>query len=142
MGDQVQKQLNSLWEARVKSLGFDLLNHSVTFELEFNNMGLNSSHLLRFSGVSAFCFVNNDGQERLYLPPAEPDDYVELTSVYYDDAGVGEFRLTPTADWEGHKFNSRPNFTLEIWSSWMLVEASHVTIDTITLEVGYPANSK
>ncbi|MNS86553.1 hypothetical protein D3C72_1204610 [compost metagenome] len=69
----------------------------------------------------------------------EEGDYLELTSIDFT-TGVGSITFDTLAPNWLKNYSSSPNFVLEIWSSFLFIEAQKLTINDIEYEVEVPLN--
>ncbi|MHB1685219.1 MAG: YxiG family protein [Bacilli bacterium] len=134
---KVQAALDNLWAGVVNDYVFDILKRRVIFEVTVFDGDSEKCHRLEFNGVSSFYFVNADGEGRYNIPTLEEGDYVELTSIHYLEEGLGTISAKVTSqDWVGHHFPSNPNLCIEVWSSWLLVEASNIRVNDLSFDLG------
>ncbi len=139
---QLQASLDRLWAGIVKDLHFDPLANRITFSIRVIREGRSSEHSLVFEGVASFHYVNNVAERRLDLYPVEPDDYLELTSVWYEPKGVGHVVITSGTDPWTQQWWASANFFIEMWNHILIIEASRVIIDSDAFDVGYPPISR
>lgn len=133
---EVQSALDDLWAGVVSEYVFDVLNRKIMFTVTVFDGDSEKRQRLEFNGVSSFYFVNADGESRFRIPVVEAGDYVELTSIHYLVDGIGTVMADVTSqEWRGHQFPSKPNFCIEIWSSWLLIEAHNIFLDDNSIDL-------
>lgn len=128
MSDLIET-LNLLWAGTIKTIDFNLLNHSIFLEIEvFENANVFKYEVI-FEGVSAFYFSQNEGDNRLQTPLYDEGDYLELTSIHYVKEGIGNILIeSPREKWTKNWYASA-NFILEIWSSHLFIEAKSLSVN-------------
>lgn len=135
---QIKECLNDLWANVIDDINIDVYNHRIVFTTRANDIGIVKNYKLTFEQVSSFYFLENAGEDRYNQFEPEEDDYLELTSINYHPQGVGLISInSKTDDWV-KQYISNANFSLEIWSSMLFVEAKRVLINDKGFDVGYP----
>lgn len=125
----LENLLNKLWGSSIKKLEFDVLRNSITFELTTVDLEEATDYHVTFIGVSSHYYTRNNGASRLAPFSFEEGDYLELTSIDYFKAGVGEIAIhAPEKEWVGG-YKASANFALEIWSALLFIEATSVRIN-------------
>lgn len=132
------KNINSLWAGIIKRIEFNLLKHSIFLEIEVVENGRDFSFNVLFEDVSSHFYSNSEGVERLQISSYDEGDYLELTSIHYFEEGIGHIWIeSQKENWANNWFASA-NFVLEIWSSYLFIEAKSLSINGEKFEVGYP----
>lgn len=135
---QLKVRLDDLWANIIEEMNIDVFNHSITFTTKAIDNGTITNNQLTFEEVSSFYFVEGIGDERLNLLEPEEDSYLELTSIHYHPKGVGLISVkSETEEWV-KQYVSNSNFSIEIWSSMLFVEANRIVINGKTFDVGQP----
>ncbi|WP_338751120.1 hypothetical protein [Bacillus sp. FJAT-52991] len=126
----IQDQLNALWGAVITASHIDLQNDTVIFKLEMIKNNVVQLCELRFIDVSAFYYVKDRLPFRFNFYDREKVDYLELTSIHYQDEGSAsiQIHLPEEAEWS-REFSSNANIILEIWDSVLLIEAREFNLD-------------
>lgn len=133
MMDKLRKQLNHLWAGEITYINFDLLKKSVTINIIVTENEKTENFEVIFINVSAYYFINNNGENRFDFYEVEQDDYLELTSIDYIGREIKEIKINSHSKWVDEYFSSA-NFLLEIWSSIVLIEAESIKINGIAFE--------
>ncbi|WP_251272849.1 hypothetical protein [Domibacillus indicus] len=134
----LQDCLNDLWANVIQKMDIDVFNHTITFQTKEIEHETIRNHQLRFEQVSSFYFLEGAGKERFRVLETEEDSYLELTSIYYYPEGIGSISIqSETEEW-AEQYSSNSNFSLEIWSSILFVEAKRVVINHSVFDVEYP----
>ncbi|ARU62151.1 hypothetical protein CBW65_14935 [Tumebacillus avium] len=128
--ENLQDLLNCLWAGVIEKHTVDLFNHTIEFDVRTNWGGVISYHHLKFTGVKAVYYINDQF-------PSEPEegDYLELSSVSYDKDMEMEVKVSADSKEYSH-LNSKANFLLEIWGREVLIDALSVEVDGKFFEVG------
>ncbi len=136
--DSIQNKLNGLWSSVIDYYEFNVLKHTIIFNVTIIENGNRIKDCITFKGVSAYHFYEDYGDQRFY--PIEPDDgdYAELTSIKYYKNGIGNIKIKSQTEPWSEKYYSNANFVLEIWNSMLFIEASIVIIDDVEYELKYP----
>lgn len=138
--NEIQNKLNELWESSIDFYEFNILNHTITFNVTVIENGKESKYGVKFKGVSSYHFYEDSKEKR--FNPLEPDDedYLELTSIQFYKDGIGNITNKSQTEKWSEQYYSNANFSLEIWNSMLFIEASKIIIDGIEYEVKYPNN--
>jgi len=124
-----QDLINNLWSNIIEDMDIDVMNNSIRFKTLSIDKGISSKHEIRFEKVSSFFFVRDSGEQRFNFYPQEEGDYLELTAIDYYPEGIGHIAVRPeTENWTKQYF-SNANFSIEIWSSFLFIEAGRIVID-------------
>ena len=127
--NELTENLNSLWTGIIKRINFDLLKHSIVLELEIIENTKVFNYELIFEEVSSYFFLNNEGNNRIEIYPYEEGDYLELTAIHYIKEGIGDIVIkSQQEEWTRNLYASA-NFVLEIWSSYLFIEAKSVLVN-------------
>lgn len=136
--EQLKAYIDDLWANVIVEMNIDVYNHRITFITKAIDDGTITNNHLMFEEVSSFYFVESTGEGRFNLLEPEEDSYLELTSIEYYPNGVGVISVkSKTEEWV-KQYISNSNFTIEIWSSMLFVEAKRIVINGKTFDVGYP----
>ena len=138
--DKIQNKLNELWAAVIDFYEFDILNHTITFELTVIENGKEEKHNVKFKGVSSYHFYEDSEEQR--INPLEPDegDYLELTSIQFYENGIGDITTKSETEKWAEQYYSNSNFVLEMWNSMLFIEASNIILNDVEYKVKYPNN--
>lgn len=129
--EKIKTEINKFLESKITKIEFKMLDNIIRFELKvFYNNKFNF-HLLEFKNVSSYYFMNNFSNRRKeFLISDEPDDYLELTSFEFINDENAIIYLQTTKEWSNNKFNSVPQFAIEIWNRFLFIEAEFIIIDS------------
>lgn len=116
------------------------LNHNITITIKSTEYGIEKKINIVFGEVSAYFFVENNGDKKINLLSYDKEDYLELTSIEYYEVGVGKVMIESSASRWTDQYFSSANFVLEIWSSVLFIEAKTVGINGEIFKVEYPRN--
>lgn len=141
----IQKELDSLEESVIETVQFDFLYKKIMFNVRpFNNDLVK----LIFHDVSSYYFLKAYGKFRFNISEPDPGDYTELTAIGFSENGFGKFifeseKFGRAIFEDSDKYHLEPlyssaNFALEIWASYLFIEASGITIGDKYFEVGRP----
>jgi hypothetical protein len=138
--DKIENKLNELWASVIDFYEFNILNHTITFNVTVIENGKEAKYNIKFKGVSSYHFYEDNGEQR--INPVEPDDgdYLELTSIQFYKNGIGNITTKSQVEQWAEQYYSNANFALEIWNSMLFIEASNVILDDVEYEVKYPNN--
>lgn len=126
--------LNLLWAGTIKRIDFNLLKHSISLEIEVIENASVLKYEVIFEGVSAYFFSNNEGDERLQIEPYDEGDYLELTSIHYIKEGIGNIIIESQREKWTKNWYASANFVLEIWSSYLFIEAKSLSVNGRTFK--------
>jgi len=129
---ELQQQLNQLWAGKINKLDFNLLASELKISITVLDNQTTTNYDITFKEVSAYYFVNNDGESRKNFYEVEQGDYLELTSIDYFPEGVGEITLTSAKNDWARNYYSGANFALEFWSSILFLESNVIEINKTT----------
>jgi len=121
--------LNHFWESIIKNIAVDILNSSISIELEIVENGESYKHTVIFKEVSSYFYLNNIGDSRLCIHQPEEDEYLELTTINYLEEGVGQIKVVSMNETWANQCFASANFVIEIWSRILFIEAKKVIID-------------
>jgi|LSQX01.2.fsa_nt_gb hypothetical protein len=134
------KTLNLLWAGTIKRIEFILLKHSILLEIEVVENESVFNFEVIFEGVSSYFYSNNEGDERLQIDSYDEGDYLELTSMHYIEEGIGDISIKSQRESWTKNWYASANFVLEIWSSYLFIEAKSLSVNGTKFQVGYPIN--
>jgi hypothetical protein len=128
----IDNALRRVYAGYIEEFRVNLLQHQLSLTVAQYRTGYAPDyHQLVFDGVSAFLFVEGEGEWRFNLVEWER---AEISEVYYFHEPNDHVRYTQ--DKKGRpQYEAHPNFYLEIWSSPLLVEAKAIILDGIRYEV-------
>ncbi|HDX9577533.1 TPA: hypothetical protein ROX88_001025 [Bacillus pseudomycoides] len=123
-GIDIQSILDGLWGAKIVDTHIDLLNDSIQFILQVIDNGVIKDVKIGFIDVSSFYCVKDDENLRFEFYDREKIDFLELTTIYYQDPKLSEvkFNLQNEKEWSS-QYSTGVNIIMEIWDSILLVEA-------------------
>ncbi|MBJ8099126.1 hypothetical protein JDS98_13655 [Bacillus cereus group sp. N11] len=126
----IQSILDNLWGATVLETHIDLLNDSIKFTLQVIDNGVIKDYKLVLIEVSSFYYVKDDEKRRFAFYDREKVDYLELTTIYYEDPNLSEVKLSLQNEKEwSSKYSTGVNIIIEIWDSILLVEAKQFSLN-------------
>ncbi|MGH1286501.1 YxiG family protein [Bacillus toyonensis] len=126
----IQSILDDLWGATISDTHIDLLNDSIKFTLQVIDNGVIKDYKLVFIEVSSFYYVKDDEKRRFAFYDREKVDYLELTTIYYEDPNLSEVKLSLQNEKEwSSKYSTEVNIIIEIWDSILLVEAKQFSLN-------------
>jgi hypothetical protein len=125
MSEEIDRILGKLWESTITSFQFDFSLHQLKLELVAIEGGKQSKYAVIFGGVSAFFFVNGQGEKRFDLSDW---NYAELSEIYhFDHKEIQVNTITTEKGFYPHSVT--PNIFIESWSSNLFIEAKSVSIN-------------
>ncbi|WP_020059911.1 YxiG family protein [Bacillus sp. 123MFChir2] len=129
-GIDIQSILDGLWGAKILDTHIDLLNDSIQFILQVIDNGVIKDVKIGFIDVSSFYYVKDDENLRFEFYDREKIDFLELTTIYYQDPKLSEvkFNLQNEKEWSS-QYSTGVNIIMEIWDSILLVEARKLTLN-------------
>jgi hypothetical protein len=138
--NEFQNKLNEIWAGVIDFYEFNILKHTITFNITVIENGQKSKHFIVFKGVSSYHFYENSEEQR--LNPVNPDegDYLELTSIQFYKNGIGNITTKSQIEQWAEQYYSDANFVLEIWNSMLFIEASNLILNDVEYGVKYPNN--
>lgn len=126
----IQYILDNLWGATILETHIDLLNDSIKFTLQVIDNGVIKDYKLVLIEVSSFYYVKDDEKRRFAFYDREKVDYLELTTIYYEDPNLSEVKLSLQNEKEwSSKYSTGVNIIIEIWDSILLVEAKQFSLN-------------
>ncbi|AXK17360.1 hypothetical protein COF61_31345 [Bacillus toyonensis] len=126
----IQSILDDLWGATILETHIDLLNDSIKFTLQVIDNGVIKDYKLVLIEVSSFYYVKDDEKRRFAFYDREKVDYLELTTIYYEDPNLSEVKLSLQNEKEwSSKYSTGVNIIIEIWDSILLVEAKQFSLN-------------
>ncbi|HDR7316026.1 YxiG family protein [Bacillus toyonensis] len=126
----IQSILDNLWGATILETHIDLLNDSIKFTLQVIDNGVIKDYKLVSIEVSSFYYVKDDEKRRFAFYDREKVDYLELTTIYYEDPNLSEVKLSLQNEKEwSSKYSTGVNIIIEIWDSILLVEAKQFSLN-------------
>jgi hypothetical protein len=130
--------LDNLWYNVIDDIKVDVFNHRIIFNTRARKDETIIFNQITLEEVSSFYFVEGIDKDRFNLLELEEGDFLELTSIDYHPKGIGLIAIkSKTEDWV-QQYISNSNFSIEIWSSMLFVEAKRAIINEIVFDVGYP----
>lgn len=124
----IQENLEQLIETKIVSYSMDILKNSFSLSLELLENGTITHYEVEFIDICTFYFINNTTDERKDILSYEENDYLELTSIDLTDKSVHISLRSETDAWL-KQYNGCGNFTLEIWSKLIVLEAKKIKIN-------------
>lgn len=135
---EVQEALNQLWAGIIRHHDLDLLRNALAMQIDVVDH-ISVPFTVQLAELSGIYFVQSVGERRFVTLGYEEGDHLELTSIQYVEGGIGAATLTDMLpDWHRtvlSKLTFRPNVVMEIWSSWLLVEAGRVRVNDDVFEL-------
>lgn len=126
----IQQILDELWGATILDTQLDILNDSMKFILQIIDDGAIKEIKLEFIDVSAFYYVKDDENLRFEFYNREKVEFLELTTIYYQDSNLSKVKLDLLDEEEwGSKYSTGINIVMEIWDSVLLVEARGISLN-------------
>ncbi|PEK35083.1 MULTISPECIES: YxiG family protein [Bacillus cereus group] len=126
----IQSILDDLWGATILETHIDLLNDNIKFTLQVIDNGVIKDYKLVLIEVSSFYYVKDDEKRRFAFYDREKVDYLELTTIYYEDPNLSEVKLSLQNEKEwSSKYSTGVNILIEIWDSILLVEAKQFSLN-------------
>ncbi|MEH7259645.1 hypothetical protein V7123_19935, partial [Bacillus toyonensis] len=126
----IQSILDDLWGATILETHIDLLNDNIKFTLQVIDNGVIKDYKLVLIEVSSFYYVKDDEKRRFAFYDREKVDYLELTTIYYEDPNLSEVKLSLQNEKEwSSKYSTGVNIIIEIWDSILLVEAKQFSLN-------------
>ncbi|WJE55379.1 hypothetical protein QRE66_27465 (plasmid) [Bacillus cereus] len=127
---EIQSILDDLWGAKILDTHMDLLNDNINFTLQVIDDGVTKDFKIVFMDVSAFYYVKDDENLRFEFYDREKVDFLELTTIYYQDPNLSEvkFNLQNEKKWSS-QYSTGVNIIMEIWDSILLVEARRLSLN-------------
>lgn len=143
--DNLETALANLEAGTIEALVIDVLRQTITFQIHQLWFGEHEQHVAVFEDVASFYMIlGSDATRFEWLrkrPVTEKEVIGEWTSAGYYPDGVGTVRIhSKPGSWESGwviRYNTRPNFAVEIGGAVMLIEARLVRIDGKPFEVGF-----
>ncbi|MDR9793122.1 hypothetical protein Q8A72_09045 [Aeribacillus pallidus] len=126
----IQKILDKLWGAEILDTQVDLLNDIIKFKIKITDDKVVKFHEIAFIDVSSFYFVKDSEEFRFNFYDREKVDFLELTSIHYQNEPLGElhFCLPNEEEWS-KQYHSKVNIIIEIWDSILLIETRKISLD-------------
>lgn len=133
---EVQDHLNNLWGTVITDIQVDLLNNTLTIQLEIHENNLISFETLRFIDVSAFYYVKDNLENRFNFYDRENVYYLEMTSIDYIENIKYDFQIKSASDaeWSEH-YKTDTNIVVEIWNSVLFIEARRIVLGNRIFEL-------
>lgn len=127
---EVQSILDDLWGAKILDTQLDILNDNMKFKLQVIDDGAIKEFKLEFIDVSSFYYVKDDENLRFEFYNREKVDFLELTTIYYQDSNLSKVKLDlPDEEEWSSKYSTGINIVMEIWDSILLVEARQFSLN-------------
>nr|WP_259417055.1 hypothetical protein [Bacillus toyonensis] len=103
----IQSILDDLWGATILEIHIDLLNDSIKVTLQVIDNGVIKDYKLVLIEVSSFYYVKDDEKRRFAFYDREKVDYLELTTIYYEDPNLSEVKLSlqNEKEWSSKYYN-------------------------------------
>ncbi|SFH94524.1 MULTISPECIES: hypothetical protein [unclassified Bacillus (in: firmicutes)] len=126
----IQSILDDLWSAKILDTHINLLNNNIQFILQVIDNGVIKDVKMVFIDVSSFYYVKDDENLRFEFYDREKMDFLELTTIYYQDPNLSEvkFNLQNEKEWSS-QYSTGINIIMEIWDSILLVEARKLSLN-------------
>lgn len=126
----IQSILDDLWGAKILDTHINLLNNNIQFILQVIDNGVIKDVKMVFIDVSSFYYVKDDENLRFEFYDRERMDFLELTTIYYQDPNLSEvkFNLQNEKEWSS-QYSTGINIIMEIWDSILLVEARKLSLN-------------
>jgi hypothetical protein len=122
------------YEPWILECNFDIFKNEITLKLlegdiENGVKKETENFVIIFKEVSAFFFVNNDGEERFDFTKF-CGKYTELVSIGYYEDGIGKILVDSDQSW-ANRYYAKANFVLDIggWGPSLYIEAGVVEIN-------------
>ena len=97
--NDVQNILNELWAGVITSYEFDILRHTISFEVMVFDDDLKKKNFnICFKDVRSYYFTEDIGMPEVGLTEYETGDYLELTSISYYPEGLGNININVTRE--------------------------------------------
>ncbi|WP_144499564.1 hypothetical protein [Bacillus sp. FDAARGOS_235] len=129
-GIDIQLRLDELWGAKILETQLDILNDNMKFILQVIDDGAIKEFKFEFIDVSAFYYVKDDGNLRFEFYNREKVDFLELTTIYYQDSNLSKVKLDlPDEEEWSSKYSTGINIVMEIWDSILLLEARQFSLN-------------
>ncbi|ENB9405629.1 TPA: hypothetical protein ACGW5B_002875 [Bacillus paranthracis] len=126
----IQQILDELWGATILDTQLDILKDNMKFILQIIDDGAIKEIKLEFIDVSAFYYVKDDENLRFEFYNREKVEFLELTTIYYQDSNMSKVKLDLLDEEEwGSKYSTGINIVMEIWDSVLLVEARQISLN-------------
>ncbi|MEI4804098.1 hypothetical protein WAZ07_23390 [Bacillus sp. FJAT-51639] len=126
----IQSILDDLWGAKIIDTHINLLNNNIQFILQVIDNRVIKDVKMVFIDVSSFYYVKDDENLRFEFYDREKMDFLELTTIYYQDPNLSEvkFNLQNEKEWSS-QYSTGINIIMEIWDSILLVEARKLSLN-------------
>lgn len=132
----MQDQLNNLWGTVITDLQVDLLNDTLTIQLEIHEDGRINFQTLKFIDVSAFYYVKDNLENRFNFYDREKVYYLELTTIDHVKNKNYDFQIKSTSDTEwSEQYKTDANIVIEIWDSVIFIEARSIQVGNQVFEL-------
>ena len=132
----IQDQLNNLWGTVITDVQVDLLNDTLTIQLEIHEDGRINFQTLKFIDVSAFYYVKDNLENRFNFYDREKVYYLELTTIDNVENKKSDFQIKSTSDKEwSAQYNTDANIVIEIWESVLFIEARRIQLGDQVFEL-------
>ena len=141
----LETALANLEAGTIEALDFDVLRQTITFRVHQLWFGVHEQHVAIFEDVASFYMILGSDSKRydwlLKRPATSKTAIGEWTSAYFYPDGVGTVRIhAKPGSWESGwvvRYNTHPNFVVEMGDQQILIEARLVRIDGKTFAVGF-----
>ncbi|ANU24822.1 hypothetical protein BCM40_06640 [Planococcus donghaensis] len=108
----------------------DLLNDTLTFNIEIHKNDYTDFQTLKFIDVSAFYYVKDNLENRFNFYDREKVYYLEMTTIDHVEKKKCDFQIKSTSDEEwGENHTTDANVVIEIWDSVLFIEARRVEVE-------------
>lgn len=132
----IQNQLNNLWGTVITDVQVNLLNDTLTIQLEIHEDGRINFQTLKFIDVSAFYYVKDNLENRFNFYDREKVYYLELTTIDHVENKKSDFQIKSTSDKEwSAPYNTDANIVIEIWESVLFIEARRIQLGDLVFEL-------
>lgn len=132
----IQDQLNNLWGTVITDVQVNLLNDTLTIQLEIHENGRINFQTLKFIDVSAFYYAKDNLENRFNFYDREKVYYLELTTIDQVENKKSEFQIKSTSDNEwSAQYKTDANIVIEIWESVLFIEARRIQLGDQVFEL-------
>ncbi|MFC4652617.1 hypothetical protein ACFO26_06810 [Lactococcus nasutitermitis] len=130
----IQGKLNEIFESEIVSYTFDILGNKLEMDLSLLDGGEKQNFHLEILGISAYYYVNNNGEIRKVFSEKEEDDYLELTSITLLQEFVDINIVSKNSKWL-EQYSSKGNLVIELWDKLLILEMTTIILDDYKFEL-------
>ncbi len=146
--ENLEMSLANLESGTIEALDIDVLHQTITFHVLTHWSVEPELHVVIFEDVASFYMILGSDTKRFeWLRTGlvkERRVVGEWTSAGYYPEGVGTVRIhAKPGSWESGwvvRYNTHPNFAVELRDAMLLIEARLISIDGRPFEVGFIEN--